>query len=573
MKWHPLIALVVAAIAGIVGFELWSSVDTINGDMSGFPLDDSWIHLTFARTLAQTGRFAFGPHNAATSGSTSPLFTLLESLLFLVSSNEFFIAKFLSILGFALAAYFVFKAVQEALPEYAWLPLAAAALIILSPRFYPASVWGMETTLAGAFIAAAAYFYQKRSWTALGVTLGLSLWCRPDLVIVPVAIAIDYFALHRDVKVDWVRLLVPAALLMVGYALFNFSLSGTFFPNTYAAKLAYYGRHKAGFWSAAWDFFTKDGQAITMALALIGLVGAIFSLVKRKATISIYPFLIAIGYVALYAWKLPYLYQDGRYLVPAAVAIVLCAAFGATTLSMIASVNQRRSLIFLPLLLVLIAAAVQFNSLASAEVPSHEAVTEAYIARLQVETAKWCDKNLPKNAAVATHDIGAMGFYSGRKTIDIVGLVDPDIIPHMGDPKATVAFMRKHGATHAALLDNWFEIVNENPIWINAPRESERMVVYPVTDTTKMAGSTVLSIHRYIRQLIASGSKEGFAEALQEALRREPENPLTYTLAGELMLQLHRPEQAKPLLEKALEYFPNSNWARGDYEFVKMHSK
>ena len=42
----------------------------------GFPLDDSWIHVTYARNLALTGQWAFRlGHSSA--GSTSPLWTLL----------------------------------------------------------------------------------------------------------------------------------------------------------------------------------------------------------------------------------------------------------------------------------------------------------------------------------------------------------------------------------------------------------------------------------------------------------------------------------------------------------------
>jgi Gpi18-like mannosyltransferase len=569
-KWHSVIAWGIAAVAAVIGFQLWSSVDAINGDVSGFPIDDSWIHLTFARTLAQTGHFAYGAMNPATSGSTSPLFTVLESILFFFTSNEFFIAKSLSIIGFAFAVFFVFKAVQAARPEFSWLPVAASALVIVSPRLYPAAVWGMETTLAAALIAAAAYCYERRSWLWLGVTLGLSIWCRPDLILVSVAIAIDFFLFKRDEKIDWVKLLAPAFFLMAAYAVFNLALSGSLFPNTFAAKLAYYKVHKADFWGASWAFFTKDGQGFMMALALVGLAGVIFSLVKKERIVPIYPFLIAIGYVALYNWKLPYLYQDGRYLVPVAVALILCASLGSTVISTI--LNRRNVFVTaLPLLLCVVAVALQLNTLSSTDAANHEATEEAYITRLQVNSAKWLAKNLPKNAAVATHDIGAIGYYSGRKTIDVVGLVDPEIIPHIGDPKATVAFMRKRGATHAAFLDNWFEIVNENPVWVNAQRESERMIVYPVTDSTKMAGETLLSIHRYMRELIANHSTEGFAEALQAGISREPDDALTYILAAELMLELHRNEQAKPLLETALKLFPNSLWARQDYQVVTAH--
>ncbi|MDP4198801.1 MAG: hypothetical protein Q8922_02405 [Bacteroidota bacterium] len=560
----------VTLIAAIAGGYVWYSVNAINGS-SGFPLDDSWIHLTFARTLAQSAHFSYGALNPATSGSTSPLFTFLEAILFLVTSNEFAVAKLLSIAGLILAVFFLFRATSAARPTAAWLPLAAAALLVVSPRFLPASVWGMETTFAGAFIAAAAYFYEKHSWRALGITLGLSIWCRPDLALISLALVIDYFFLRREsVKPDWKQLLIPAIALGLAYVAFNFALSGSILPNTFGAKLAYYKAHRPGFWGAAGGFFSTQGQGLTIALALIGLLAAIFSIFKKRILTPVYPFLIAIGFVALYAWKLPYLYQDGRYLVPACVALVLAAVFGANAL---VEWLARGRFVSLAAILVLVAAFIQFVSLTGSDFVAHEASEEAYITNLQVATARWCATNLPKDAAIATHDIGAIGFYSGRKTVDMVGLVDPGIIPHIGDPVQTIRFLRKRGANYAALLDNWFEIVNENSVFAIRPPESEHMLIYPLHDSTRMSGETVLSIHKFLKQAIATQNTDGLDQAMAEATRLEPNNPMTYTLAGELLLELHRLPESQRMFETALSYFPNSDMARNDLHFITVMGK
>jgi hypothetical protein len=42
----------------------------------GFPLDDAWIHQTYARNLAATGEWAFVPGEPS-GGSTSPLWTMI----------------------------------------------------------------------------------------------------------------------------------------------------------------------------------------------------------------------------------------------------------------------------------------------------------------------------------------------------------------------------------------------------------------------------------------------------------------------------------------------------------------
>ena len=50
---------------------------------SGFPLDDAWIHQTYARSLALTGRLEFTPGQAS-AGSTAPLWTLLLAVGYLL---------------------------------------------------------------------------------------------------------------------------------------------------------------------------------------------------------------------------------------------------------------------------------------------------------------------------------------------------------------------------------------------------------------------------------------------------------------------------------------------------------
>ncbi|NJL95821.1 MAG: hypothetical protein HC915_19860 [Anaerolineae bacterium] len=45
----------------------------------GFPLDDSWIHQTYARNLAQHGEWAYTPGTPSTA-STAPLYTVLLAL-------------------------------------------------------------------------------------------------------------------------------------------------------------------------------------------------------------------------------------------------------------------------------------------------------------------------------------------------------------------------------------------------------------------------------------------------------------------------------------------------------------
>lgn len=65
-----LVVAVLLALAIYMGFAALS-----HG--LGFPLDDAWIHQTYARNLAELGQWSFVPGQPS-AGSTSPLWTILQ---------------------------------------------------------------------------------------------------------------------------------------------------------------------------------------------------------------------------------------------------------------------------------------------------------------------------------------------------------------------------------------------------------------------------------------------------------------------------------------------------------------
>ena len=72
MNRAAIIALPAASLAVIC---VYLSLPALAGEGFAFPLDDSWIHQTYARSLAQTGQWAFLPGQPS-AGSTAPLWTL-----------------------------------------------------------------------------------------------------------------------------------------------------------------------------------------------------------------------------------------------------------------------------------------------------------------------------------------------------------------------------------------------------------------------------------------------------------------------------------------------------------------
>ena len=122
------------------------------------------------------------------------------------------------------------------------------------------SCFRMETTMFIALVVISLYNYKKKNQIVLGISLGLLLWCRPDGLVLWIAILADYFIAmqlenskksRKEVRISAKELITPfsiAAGIAICYFLFNYILSGSLLPNTYGAKLAIYeGKSRAGF--------------------------------------------------------------------------------------------------------------------------------------------------------------------------------------------------------------------------------------------------------------------------------------------------------------------------------------
>ena len=47
-----------------------------------------------------------------------------------------------------------------------------------------------------------------------------------------------------------------------------------------------------------------------------------------------------------------------------------------------------------------------------------------------INLAQWLKNNTPKDALIALHDIGVVGYFSERRILDLVGIINPEISKH-----------------------------------------------------------------------------------------------------------------------------------------------
>src|SRR5690349_19582616 len=148
-KWQ-IDSWVVIAIAALIAvlFYLISSEVIFR---IGFPLDDTWIHLTYARNLAEHGEWAFRLGERS-SGSTSPLWTFLLSIGFILRLAPYIWTYFLgwillSLLGIQ-AEQITRQLISTYKPRVPW----AGLFFVFAWHLTWSAVSGMETLLHGYII-------------------------------------------------------------------------------------------------------------------------------------------------------------------------------------------------------------------------------------------------------------------------------------------------------------------------------------------------------------------------------------------------------------------------------------
>jgi hypothetical protein len=73
-----------------------------------------------------------------------------------------------------------------------------------------------------------------------------------------------------------------------------------------------------------------------------------------------------------------------------------------------------------------------------------------------VSTAKWIDANLENDAVIAAHDIGALGYFSQRKIIDLAGLITPDVIPFIRDEDQLRIYLENEKPDYLVTFPSWY---------------------------------------------------------------------------------------------------------------------
>jgi hypothetical protein len=202
------------------------------------------------------------------------------------------------------------------------------------------------------------------------------------------------------------------------------------------------------------------GMSGVHLLLLPGLIGAGWLAVRRdwenKRLLYTLPLLWAGGHVLLYAWRLPVTYQHGRYLWAAIPIWIIYGLAGWQDISLflqrrLAGVERFQFVwrmatmsIFVLLLLIFLMIGGQVY-----------AFDVGVINGEMVTVAKWIDANLPEEALIAAHDIGAIGYFAERPLLDLAGLISPEVIETLADERLLSDYVAASSADYLVTAPGW----------------------------------------------------------------------------------------------------------------------
>jgi hypothetical protein len=433
----------------------------------GFPLDDAWIHQTYARNLASTGSWAFLPGEPS-AGSTAPGWSLLLALGYWLNLSSYlwtFLWGWVLLTILAVVTAFGFRIL---VPNHQEAGVWAGLLVIFEWHMTWAAGSGMETLLS-ALIALMVLLWAIRleqrfgedtrsngwQWLGLGVLIGLSIWVRPDGITLLAVIGFTLILVKSELKNKLSSLLILGTgflLMTVPYLIFNQVLAGEIWPNTFYAKQAEYAiLRSTPYWQRLLNVSRQPLTGIGIVL-LPGFIWFGIQAYRMRRWAKLGGALWVIGYLAIYAWRLPVIYQHGRYIMPVIPVYCLFGIAGLVSLLEI-KIQGRWGRIFKRAWVV--AAGVILAAFWILGGRAY-ALDVGVIESEMVEAAIWIADNTEEEALVAAHDIGALGFFADRNLIDLAGLVSPEVIPYIRDEIALRNHLNERGADYLMTFPGWY---------------------------------------------------------------------------------------------------------------------
>jgi hypothetical protein len=375
------------------------------------------------------------------------------------------------------------------------LPLAIAPYIAVM------SVSGMETMLFVFLQAAAFVAYVERRPRLLGVLAALLILTRIDgsLVIAAILVTDGLLRLRRwqgrmtedEMARPWpiadtLRGAVIAIALLLPWVAFTTWYYGNFIPNSVLAKRVLYS--EGGLVGTepleVLQYVFGLGYMLPWQLgATFTIAGLVYLAVRRDRLSSIvvwfaaYLVFLTFAHTHVHPWYLPPFYAF------ALLSVCALSKVASATLPRLATDGRARLVFFAACWVFVILAGA--GSIFAAR--TFASFLQGNYERAHIDVARFLDANADATDVIYAPDIGYVGAITGRRILDAVGIVSPEVIPFnkRGDYAGVLRAMQPPWAIiglyehwQAALLGDPWVRKNYKPVYRNKP---DRPVDWPPT--------------------------------------------------------------------------------------------
>jgi hypothetical protein len=486
MNWKKALILFGAAILSLGIYIYWSSLVY----RIGYPLDDAWIHQTFARNLARYHELSYF-QGIPSAGSTAPLWSAILAIGYFFSRSNYVWTMFLGLAGLFFLGLLTEWIFPKITTDYNFAIPWVGILLILEWHLVWAAASGMETMLFAVILLAVFALLLRKNppWLVLGLIIGLGIWVRPDAITLlgPVGLILGIGIWQRKYRwIDLARFVSSFILTAIPYLILNYSITGNLWPNTFFAKQQEYAQLLANPITSRFFNVFKQHLVGKGILLFPGFLYQIWRSIREKNWLILAFSIWWFGFLLLYALRLPVDYQHGRYEIPAMPVYFLISGAGVFTLWQAGRKTLRRRVLVNAWVLSILLINLGFFFLGGRSYATDVAIIESEM----VDTAKWINQNTPDNATIAAHDIGALGFYGHRKILDLAGLISPEVIPFIRDEAKLDEFIHDSGAKFLMTFPGWYPSLSQKyPLVFQTGGDfsraagGENMVVYRIDQT------------------------------------------------------------------------------------------
>jgi hypothetical protein len=417
-----------------------------------FAADDAYITYRYARNLAAGLGFTYNPGEWVL-GTTTPLYTLLLAAGTALTRLD---APTLSILLGALSLWVSAGALYEmGKPAQPLLSALVAIVFILNPfqRFF----MGMESYCLNALIILTLWAYQRDQRLVCGVTGGLAILTRYEVVVLLGILTIVDGLRRRRVPFWALGWVLPVG----AWATYAWIAFGSPIPLSVTVKLAAPRIPFLVGYAAFWLQLLQEWPGLAVALLDL-VIGAAALLITRR---------ILPGYGWLLLWSLVYLAVAVRFagsfpwyyapLVPAmAVLMITGVEFITRLVTALAirspdGVTVERPRLGTATLGFIAIALLALQLVPWAQVAGSqrgELADNRYAAYRQA--ADWLARNASAGETISCFEIGYIGYFTQMPILDMSGLVTPALLPYAaaGNLEMLRQVLRQHAPTYVIII-------------------------------------------------------------------------------------------------------------------------